>query len=181
MKLNAKIAIATSLIIVGATGYGVAGPFLTVQQLKIGIERQDSEKLSENIDFPALRSNLKEQISAMMVKKVGTELKDNPFGALGMMFASKMAESMVDSIITPSGIANLTAGGTPKPAQEGQQLQQQSESAPVRDPFRNARYTFDSQSKFSVWVKRGDANELRFVLTRAGLSWRLSNIVMPTT
>ena len=38
--------------------------------------------MTENIDFPTLRSNLKEQFNAFVMKNAASELQDNPFAAL---------------------------------------------------------------------------------------------------
>ncbi len=184
MKVGSKLAVIGGILIAAVVVYAAVGPFFTIHQIKTGIEQQDSEKLSENIDFPMLRSNLKDQIGAMMMKQAAAESKDNPFGALGIMFASKMVESAVDSMITPSGLQNLMTGAPPTRPQEAGQPSQQSDQSAKADPFRNVRYTFDTQSKFSIWVKRPDLDEtkeVRFVLTRDGLSWKLSNIVIPPT
>jgi hypothetical protein len=173
-----KIIAFVVLFAIAVVGYIVAGPFITLHQIKSGVEQQDSEKLSEHIDFPTLRSNLKEQLNAFVMKEAVSELKDNPFAALAMGFASKLVEGMVDSFVTPSGLASLMEGKKPKQSQNGEVKPQESvEYKP--EPFKNARYTYDSSSKFSVWVKDDKGDEIRFVLTRDGLSWKLSNIIIP--
>jgi hypothetical protein len=50
---------------------------------------------------------MKEQVNAVMIKDAASELEDNPFGALAIGFASKLVGGMVDSFVTPSGLANL--------------------------------------------------------------------------
>ena len=39
-------------------GYVSAGPFVTLNNIRSGIETDDLEKLSANIDFSALRQNV---------------------------------------------------------------------------------------------------------------------------
>ena len=94
-----------------------------------------------------------------------------------MGFASKLVEDMVDTFVTPSGLANLLEGK--KPLQSEGSEQSPGSGTPRLEPFKNARYTYDSTSKFSLWVKDGNGGEIRFVLTRDGLAWKLSNIVLP--
>lgn len=163
-----------ALIIVG---YTVAGPYITVHQLKGGIKQQDSEKLSENIDFPSLRQNLKEQLNSYMMRNTATELKDNPFRLLAVGLASKLVDGMVESFVTPAGPANLMEGKKPKQGEISETAS--TDTNLKREPFKKARYIFDSMSKFSVWVPNEKGEEVRFVLTRNALDWKLSNIVIP--
>ena len=155
----------------------LADPYITVYKIKKGIVAQDSEKLSENIDFPLLRQNLKEQCNAIMMKGVVKELKENPFGALGIALASKLIDGLVDFFVTPSSLAILM---------EGKKLDIESDTKLIKPiggnetkPFKNARYSYDSINKFSIWVPTDEGEEIRFVLSRTGLSWKLSNIMVP--
>ena len=173
-----KIITLVVLFAIAVVGYITAGPFITLHQIKSGVEQQDAEKLSKLIDFPTLRSNLKEQLNAFVMKEAMSELKDNPFTALTMGFASKLVEGMVDSFATPSGLACLMEGKKQKQSQGGELKQKESVEQKFK-PFKNARYTYDSSSKFSAWVKDDKGDEIRFVLTRNGLSWKLSNIIIP--
>src|SRR2546422_4953712 len=151
-------------------GYGIISPYITVYKIKEGIKNQDSEKLSKNIDFQLLRQNLKEQVSAYMVKKAMIELKNNPFGPLAIVLVPKLVDGIVDTFVTPAGLVNLMEGKKP-----GENFDQRE-----REPFRNATYSFDSLSKFSIWIPNDHTEEVRFVLTRGILNWKLSNIVIPT-
>jgi len=163
------------VILVLVVGYAAAGPYLTISAIKTGIVEKDSEKLSENIDFPTLRQNIKEHLNAEMMKSAATELKDNPFAALAAGLATKMVDGIVDSFVTPSGLAALMEGK--KPSKEGNGG---NPSPPKKgDLFKNARYSYDSTSKFSIWVPNDKGEEARFILKREGLSWKLVNIIIP--
>ncbi len=165
--------------LLSVVAYTVAGPYITVHQIRIGVEKQDLEKLSENIDFPLLRQNLKEQLNALMMKEIVAELEDNPFSALALGLAPKLADGMVESFITPAGLANLMEGNKPTQGDVSKPLNEPNASR--RQLFENARYAFDSTSKFSVSVIDGNGEEVRFVLNRNGLHWKLSNIVIADT
>ena len=168
------------IVILGFLIYVAAGPFITIHQIKTGIDEQDSEKLSDNIDFPALRSNLKEQFNAVFIKESVNELEGNPFAALAMGLASQLVNNLVDAFITPSGLAALMAGkkpGVPEDIKE----EQSTQKAEVQktELFKNARYSFDGFSKFSARIKDENEKEIRFVFARDGLSWKLTNIIIP--
>ena len=166
---------AIGLLLVLVVGYVAAGPYLTVWAIKTAIVEQDSEKLSENIEFSTLRQNLKDQLNAEMMKSVVTELKGNPFAALAAAFVPEIVDGFVDSFVTPSGLAALMEGKKPsKNENEG------NTAPPKKDSlFKNARYSYDSTSKCSIWVPDDKGKEARFVLQRNGLSWKLINIVIP--
>lgn len=161
---------------IAIVGYVAIGPFVTIHEIKTGIENQDSEKLASNIDFPALRENLKEQFNAYMMKQAATELQGNPFGALGMAIGEKIVDSMVDASVTPSGLSNLAAGR--KPLQVNGRSPSPS-SGQGFELFKNAQYNYDGLSKFSARVIAESSGQVRFVFTRDGLSWKLTNIIVP--
>lgn len=165
------------LLLVALAGYVIAGPYLTVSEIKAGIVEKDSEKLSENIEFPTLRQNLKEQMNAAMMKNAATELKDNPFAAFGAALATKMVDGIVDSFVTPSGLASVMKGK--KPSKQNSESTSTNEKPKEEDLFKNARYSYDSHSKFSIWVPNEKGEEARFVLKRDGISWKLVNLVIP--
>lgn len=170
-----KTVLVVGLAIAMVVGYIAAGPYLTVSAIKTGTVEQDSEKLSENIDFPTLRQNLKDQLNLAMMKSIGEELNDNPFMALAAGFASTMVDGIVDSFVTPSGLAAMMGGK--KPSGNGTM---ESANPPREDElFKNARFSYDSISKFSIWVPNDNGQEIRFVLKRDVLSWKLINLVIP--
>jgi hypothetical protein len=102
-----------------------------------------------------------------------------------MAVASKFAESLVESVesaVTPAGLANLMEGKKPlasTPVPTAVTNIKASAKTELLEPFKNARYTYDSFERFSVWVKDEKGEEIRFVLTRNGFSWKLTNIIIP--
>jgi len=173
-----KIASIVIFVLVVIAGYVAAGPFLTAYSIRTALVDQNSQKLSENIDFPALRQNVKDQLRAIMMEKASAELKDNPFAAVATGFAAKMADGVVDAVVTPGGLANLME--KKKKSKSNDESKETSDSPSKKENLlENARYSYDSLSKFSVWVPNDKGEELRFVLKREGLSWKLVNVVIP--
>ncbi len=174
-----KIFIPLGFLMLALAGYIAAGPFIAIHYIKSGIEQKDAEQLSEYVDFPVLRSNLKEQVYALLMQKSVAGLKDNPWEALAMGFASKLIDGMVDIIVTPSSLAKLMEGIQPdsSPLNDAERG-----TFPVSRPqlFKNANFTYDRTDKFSAWIKGEHGEKIRFVFTRNGLSWKLSNIIIPT-
>lgn len=176
-SLSTKItSLVVLILIVGILAYAAAAPFITMYQIKMGIDNHDGDKLNANIDFPALRENLKEQINAMLMKKAGTDLQDDPVGGLVFGLASKASEGIIDSIATPEGLSAAMEGKKYKnnDARDSSQVKTKS----FREFLQQFNYEFESTSKFTVWLK--DKKKVtKFVLQRQGLSWKLNNVIIP--
>ena len=170
-------AIVVFLVLLG--GYVVASPYITINDIKICVQDCDQEKMAENINFPVLRENFKQQLRNQIIKSSSTaemQDKDNPYAALEIFgLAREMADVLVDAYISPAGITSMMSGQ--KPALDGAAVNQQTTEN--RIAFKSAKYSFEDTSSFSAWVKTDDDEEVRFVLTRNGLSWKLTNIVYP--
>jgi archaellin len=69
-----KAIVGIAILIAAVIAYVAVGPFITLRQIKSALQSQDTERLSENIDFPTLRQNLKEQLSAFIVKETARAL-----------------------------------------------------------------------------------------------------------
>ena len=176
-----KIILIAGLVLVMIGGYVAAGPYLTVYAIKNGVVDKDPEKLSENIDFSALRQSVKEQINSQMMQGVTTELKDSPFAALAAGFASKMIDGVVDVIITPNGLAKIMEGDNPdvKKYKNNKSSARSNDTPKKENLFKNARYSYDSLSEFSIYVPNNKGEEATFLLKRQGLSWKLVDIQIP--
>ena len=161
-------------------GYVAAGPYLAIADIKTGIVDKDADRLSAKVDFPALRQNLKDQFNARLMNNAAGELKDNPLGALAAGLATTMVDGIVDSFVTPAGLAHVMAGDRPSESLVKQTVKADTGPPPKEeDLLQNARYSYDSLSQFSVWVPDAEGHETRFVLQRDGVSWRLVNLVLP--
>jgi hypothetical protein len=169
--------VAISLVGTALIGYVAAGPFITIHQIKSAMARKDPEALASNVDFPALRVNLKEEINAIIARQSASGAKGNQLNLLQSPVLSNMVELAVDKLVTANSLAGMASGSGPLQA-ESDRAQNASEN-PNSKPFKNARYTYDSFSKFSAWVPSEGVGNIRFVFTRHDLSWTLSNIVLP--
>jgi Protein of unknown function (DUF2939) len=156
--------------------YVVATPYITVHQMTSAAERHDGEALSEHIDFPSVRQSLKDQMNANFMKEMSKDknLKGNPFAALGTAFAGVMIDKMVDAYVTPAAITQMMAGEKPNPlAGEG------TTEGSNRKPLSDATMSYESLNKFVVRVKDEDGGEGKFVFRRRGISWKLTEIIIP--
>lgn len=173
------------LVVLGLAGCVYALPYIAVNDLKESVKAKDAEAIEERVDFVRLRMSLKDQFNSVMMAKMDEEsdkIKNNPFMGLGMMLASSMVDKMVDASITPAGLRRMMAGE--KPIQKKSVKEDGKEAERVDSQFEEARMGYDSDSKFSVYVpsrskKTGEVKEVRLVLRRDGLTWRLTDVILP--
>jgi len=155
-------------------GYIALAPFLVEKDIGMALEQYDAAMLAENVDYPALKQNLTEQFRVRM-KESAPSISRNPLGALAYGLAGGLIEEMVESYMTPEGIAQLIRGEAPLSGGSGSQNSQKQ----GEELFAGARHTYDSHNKFSIWVPTEQQQEVRVVLTRKDLTWKLTNIILP--
>ncbi|QSX75693.1 DUF2939 domain-containing protein [Lysobacter arenosi] len=158
-----------------------AGPFMAIKAIREAIQAQDSAALSRHVDFPLLRQSLRAQVEDALARRAGAEVLDSPLGGLALGLANQAAGGMVDVIATPAGIGailegrgllhRISGGGISKDDAYAHQ-------APP-DPLRDARYRFESPSRFTATVHTADGAPVVFVLLRQGLDWKLADIRLP--
>ena len=166
------------IIVVIAVGYIFATPYITVYQMKVAAENQDGEALSEHVNFPVLRQNLKDQLNAQLGVVMAQEaMDDNPFTAIGAAFGGILVGKMIDVYVTPAGIIELMKGESPDTESTGGSTEKRTPS----EPFANVSMSYESFSKFSVTIKLNTelAEEVKFNLRRKGIGWKLTEILFP--
>lgn len=171
-----------ALVALGA--YVAAGPYLTVRAIRTSVQQQDAAALSRQVDFPALRASLKAQLGDRLVRAAGVETQTSLLGSIGLSLASGLVNGIVETMVTPVGLGALMEGrkvwkrigdGIARP-----DLADPSSAAPPPpEPLRDAEYRYESPSRFTATVRDEDGNPVVFVLTRDGLRWRLSDILLP--
>src|SRR5262249_14926238 len=82
-------------------------PYLVVSHIKRSLNQGDADALSRDIDFPTLRSNLKDQLNYLVTTQAMTGTKDNPFSALGAMIGGSLVNNVIDAYVTPYGLSQL--------------------------------------------------------------------------
>lgn len=181
-----KKPVVIGLIVLGLLlAYVVAGPFMAVQGIRDAVKARDQEALAEHVDFPALRDNLKEQFNDKLMAEMAPSRADDPFAAFGLLIASKLVDAVVDALVTPSGLARVMSGEKvarlprSEPGDEPDEDTEASGAQARKEPLANAAYRFSSPSRFVASIVGKDGRTVEFVLTRDGLSWRLTNILLP--
>jgi hypothetical protein len=179
-QLNSTVV--TRAIGIGAAALAVlvvaayfASPFFALGSLSRAVRAGDRDKLSVLVDFPAVRTSLKDQFSALVAQRANDreEFKKNPFAQLVLMLVPVILDKVVDAIVTPDGIAELLArpiGNRPERDGEKKKRWNRSWSFVDFDHFR-AQYTDpdDPRIVFGLVFER-----------RGLLSWKLARLDLPS-
>ncbi len=103
-----------SLVLAGAGAFVAVlvavyflSPFFAARSLASAVRSHDADAISVRVDFPAVRSSLKDQFTAAFAKHMAEDkdLQDNPFAGLAVIVVSFVVDKAVDSIVTPDGLA----------------------------------------------------------------------------
>jgi len=168
------------LLVVLLAGYVAAGPFLTVNAIREAVKQGDTGALSRHMDFAAIRLSLKAQVDDYMVRRAGPAAQSSLFGAIGLSLASGVAGTAVDAVATPVGIGAVLEGRKLFKRFDGSAARRDA-YAPV-DPAESLQqlsYRYESASRFTATVANADGDPVVFVLTRDGLSWKVTDVRLP--
>ncbi|MFL6635173.1 MAG: DUF2939 domain-containing protein [Massilia sp.] len=150
---------AGALLLVAVTSF--ASPWWTLHSLRGAAARHDGGAVAAQVDFPALRTSVKEQMQASLKRDMG----------YGAGLAMALVNPLVDAVVTPAGVAAMVEHGKvsigkahPAPAA--------AEPAPPSDkPHYALRYR--GWNSFAVTADDGGS----FVFRRDGLwRWKLAGI-----
>ncbi|MBB4638834.1 DUF2939 domain-containing protein [Longimicrobium terrae] len=149
-------------------------PYLAIRAVQRAAESGDTQRLSQLVDFPALRTSLKENVrsavSNQMAGRAGSRI-----GALTGFAAGALASPVVDAALTPSGIAALTQGTAP-----GSRRTRDEDDEPLRANLDIDR-GYAGANRFEVRYRDRDsgAERLALILHRDGLGWKLASVRLP--
>lgn len=169
-------------LLLALAGYIGAGPYLAISAIGAAIREQDANALSRRIDFPALRASLKPQLNEHLLHGVGIDRHSGLLGGIGAHIASGIVDTTVEAVVTPYGLAAVIAGRkhwNRIAAGAAANLPPATAAEPAPNPWRDAEKRYHSPSRFSVTVRDDDGRPVVFILTRAGLTWKLSDIRIP--
>ncbi len=174
------------LALIAAIGWYIVSPLYTLKSIRDAVEAKDAETVTSYVDFPALRKDLKKDLSDLIAQEAR---KQPGAGALGGLFGGAFVDKMVDQVVTPDGISKVFAmqvGKTGAPSKAG-------DAKGSGEDFEISR---NGLSEFRVQKKPKDgpvvegkvnkdqtdkqpADEGGLVFQRSGLGWKLVGIDLP--
>lgn len=155
--------------------YFAMNPFITVIELSKGVQEKDSERLSELIDYPILRQNIKEQLYVKIINLVSAKIqKDQSIeAAIATSLANQISDGLTDVFITPSGLAAVLEGKSPS------NLLTENLSVFQRNNlFTKAKFKYESLNQFSIQAPSANGQIFKITLERNGLFWKIVNITI---
>lgn len=102
------------LVVIVALGLAYASPYLALNRLKRAADARDAQTVDRYVDFPALRESLKQQVGALLTRRVTAHSEGNPLAAIGAMIGVALIGPLVDAYATPDGVAALLNGMPPR-------------------------------------------------------------------
>jgi Protein of unknown function (DUF2939) len=189
-RLVTAVAVLIAVIVLGVAALAYASPYLVLDRLKRAADARNAEIVNRYVDYPALRTSLKQQVTEMLARRIDAQKREHPFAALGALVGMALIGPLVDAYATPDGVAALLNGLPPRgepgetPPQPGAQPgddsaasgQEQSNAAapaPTQPPRASAGY--DGIDQFVVTYRRDAQSRPYSVLLRRDgwFSWKL--------
>ena len=179
-----------AIIVFATAALAYASPYLVLDRLKRAADARNAEIVNRYVDYPALRTSLKQQVTEMLARRIDAQKREHPFAALGALVGMALIGPLVDAYATPDGVAALLNGLPPRgepgetPPQPGEQPEQDSGAAasgsppahapaPAQPPRATAGY--DGIDQFVVTYRRdAQSRPYSVILRRDGwFSWKL--------
>jgi hypothetical protein len=146
------------LVVVAVGGWTWGSPHYTLWQMKRAAEVRDVDALSGHIDFPAVRSSVKDQIAAQVGHQGG--------GIVGALVRSGIGDTLVDAAVSPTGMRLIFAAAP---------LTESEQPSPIKLKANEMRYRRAALDRFEL--TRSDGAALVFRLR--GLDWKLVDLRLP--
>ena len=172
-----KILISLLLFFVFVLIFLGLGPFLTLYSIKESIEERNSNKLSQNIYFPELRSNLKDQVNLSLSDRINKKLNDNPLRFLAEGLADIVVDETLDVFLTPDGLGRLIDGEDPSSIiRNNKKLDKKDDGIEVLESI---EFKYQSMNRFIVFINTINNKQIILHLDRFGVRWKLVNVILP--
>ncbi|WP_250472222.1 DUF2939 domain-containing protein [Caballeronia sp. GAFFF1] len=116
MSRTARFVVATlaAVLLAAALGFVYASPYIVLDRVKRAADARDAQTVNEYVDFPALRASLKDQIAALLTRRIDVQKSGNPLAIIGAMIGAALVGPLVDSYATPDGVAAILNGIPPR-------------------------------------------------------------------
>lgn len=160
-----------------------ASPYIALHSIKKALDAQDATRLSQYVDFPVLRENLKGKLMESMAAKLPpSQDPDNPFGGIGKMIGGVVIGAAVDGLVSPASVMMVMQSGqvapkTPSSTRPSQEPPSESQTQPAPstpEQVASRNFSVDYQGFNLVRVYRKSDPDTDFYFRRDGLmGWKL--------
>lgn len=164
-----KFLIAAVALVLAVGGWWYFSPYWTLHAMRSAAQRGDAKKLSEYVDYPAVREDLKGEFRRTVFNQAAAGNEKDGFAVLGSAFALAMIDPLVDAVVTPEGLEAAFA----RQQRAGQPAKGARLPAAPSDPV------IDRQSFDRFTVRDKDPSKGALVFARSGLGWKLVGFDLP--
>lgn len=172
MKKGPLIAASAALALLG---YLAASPYLTASALKNAVDKGDGEKVASYIDYPLVRSNLKQDLNTAIDRQHQQQSK-NTFGAgLSADIAKRVLNGMIDFIITPDNTVSIIRGVDPQEVATNPDISRSGEQTDIQD----AVLAYRGLNRFDITVTNNEDQAVTLGMQRRFLTWKVTQIQLP--
>lgn len=164
-------------VVLFAAAWGLA-PIFAGQALIRAAKAGDAVRLEQLVDFPALRTSLKEELNQELLRRMSRDprLAESGLGGLGMMLAPMILSGAIDTVITPDVLARMvTTAEAPDPTRSNPS--EPADAASDRDIHQ--AWGYRDLNHFAVTLTDRDQPDqhLALILERRGLfTWKLAAV-----
>jgi Protein of unknown function (DUF2939) len=153
------------------SGGAYYAPYFTLNNIKKATEHRNADALSQEINFPELRTSIKANIKSKIFKQIATE---NPRKTpeLTPTLVEKIVDPVVDNLITPEGIERVMLDKVPEAKIDLSYLKTDMNKS-------NVTMGYESFDRFVIHItdKLDRTKDVSLILKRDGfLAWKLSAI-----
>lgn len=169
----ASLAVGVLTVAFGAT------PYVAAHRLMAAAEARDAAALSGRVDFPALRANLKAELTRQLQ---GGEAATGLRAALGGALASALVQPAVEAAVTPENLARLFAGQSPAVASPDNRPKHDTGPANAERAATETRLAYETWDRFAITLRQAGrpAQPVTLLLERRGLwDWKLAGVRLP--
>jgi hypothetical protein len=171
-KKTVIIATAVSTVIAAiVSGGAYYSPYLTFNNMKNATANRNADALSQEINFPSLRTSIKENITAQVLKQLSGAEASAGLPKITPAIVEKMVSSKVDKVVTPEGLEQLMLDKIPGTKIDLSHLEQDIAKSDIN-------MGYESFDRFVIHIidKANRTKDVSLILRRDGLAWKLAAI-----
>ncbi|MFZ5657557.1 MAG: DUF2939 domain-containing protein [Pseudomonadota bacterium] len=170
------------LAMLALAAYVAAGPFIALHAIRDDVQRGDMRGLERHVDFPLVRASVRAQLEDYIARRMAEPDLPAELRGIGAQVTQGLAGGVVDLLVTPAGIGAVLQGRSIVRRVMGLPPERTPSGEPQPgslDPLADARYRFESTSRFTATVQNADGAPVVFVFSRDGLRWRMTDVRLP--
>lgn len=167
MTTRARYGLLGGLVLLIGSLLFYAQPYWTSHRLQQAILKQDPQQIANLIDQTALTNSLRTQLMTSMDRHIPAQ--GDEIDALGRLLTQRMIEQTASYVTTPEGLYSITVV---------EPTENKTTSAPA---IQVQSQGYQSFNQFGMTITNPSAATLplHLQLTRQGLGWRLTQLILP--